>query len=155
MTSKRRKIALGTAVIGAVVGSIAAKKIWDNSSAKPLKEPSQFDKLIATQFVCDEVNGIILADWFKKQKEKSIESVVLFIAMPTKEAEKMFALEPLPKELDNKHYLLQVVVGEKDCDIKAIRLINFNTMASELSQLFGEKDYIIVDGGNINVSNDK
>lgn len=138
------------AVAGAAVGALAMKKLMDNYEMKPPKQRTDFDKLIETQLVCDVLDGATLAEWFKNQQETSKVDLIFFIAKPTGETIKMFALDHVPEELDCEHCLLQVAVKKENCEVKAIRMISYNLMNQGIAILLENKDYVIVDGGVVN-----
>lgn len=145
MEEKFRKLA---AVAGALVGAAVAHRVITRLESKPApRQPSAFDKLVEKQLVCEELTGTVLADWFRKQQADSREKLVFFLAKPTENTAKMFALGRIPGELDRDHSLLQAAVTEAGQQVRAVRLISCNTLAESVAKLLEGKEYVIIHGG--------
>ena len=151
MANKGGKLA---AVVGGAVGAIGGylimKKMSDKHEATPQKPRTAFDKLVENQLVCDALDGATLAGWFKKQQERFGAELVFFIAKPTAETAKMFALDRVPEQLDREHSLLQVAVNKENYEVKAIRMISYNTVNEKIAKLLENDDYVIINGGAVN-----
>lgn len=138
------------AVAGAAVGAVVMKKLMDSYEMKPPKQRTDFDKLVETQLVCDFLDGATLADWFKKQQDSFKKELIFFVARPTSETAKMFALDHVPEQLDRNHSLLQVAVNKENYEVKAIRMISYNSIHEGIGDLLKDKDYVIINGGEVN-----
>lgn len=145
MEEKFRKLA---AVAGVLVGAAVAHGVITRLERKPApRQPSAFDKLVEKQLVCEELDGTLLADWFRKQQGDPNEKLVFFLAKPTENTAKLFALGRIPEELDRDHSLLQAAVTEDGQQVRAVRLISFATLAESVAKLLEDKEYVIINGG--------
>lgn len=106
-----------------------------------------FDELVKNQLVCDELDGNILVEWFKKQAENSDEELVFLIARPTEETAKMFAVSPLPDNLDKEHSMFQAAVNKETYVTVAVRMVSFVSLNNGVAELFGNEDYVVVKEG--------
>lgn len=111
------------------------------------KSANLFDELLQNQFVCGEVNGSILTKWFQKEQNRTGQLTLCYLAKPTDEMFKLFGLQHIPAEFDREHYLIQAVITKAGYQVKSIRFVNYISMSETLERLFGEKDYIIIQGG--------
>ena len=137
--------AVGGFLVGSAVVLYGVNKILEEEPKK-VKEKTAFEKLIEKQKVCDIADVSMLTEWFREYEQKGAPKPVFFIAKPTEHTSKMFALGKIPRELNCEHSLLQAVINGKSMEVKAIRLISFSSLQKEITQLFGDKDYVIVEG---------
>lgn len=106
-------------------------------------ETVSYSQLIKEQAVTDELNGPMLSKWFRENDYEEIKTV-FFLAKPTRENSKMFAITDYPKKVDVNHYMLQVIVdADKNIPVKH-RIISFNTVADGISELFNSDGYTII-----------
>lgn len=135
---------------GLTIGATLTYCLLKNSDENNGNESTDnlFDNLLQNQFVCNEVNGFILTDWFQKEQHRVDCSTICYLAKPTNEMLKLFDIQHVPAEFDREHYLIQAIITKEKYQVKSIRFVNYNTMSETLQRLFGEKDYIILQGGN-------
>lgn len=132
--------------IGATLTYCLLKNSDENDSTK--NSSSLFNELLQNQFVCNEVNGATLTEWFQNEQKKIKQPTLCYLAKPTKEMLKLFDIQNVPAEFDREHYLIQAIITRENYQIKSIRFVNYSSMSETLEHLFGEKDYIILQGGN-------
>ncbi|MBR5565272.1 MAG: hypothetical protein IKW08_03800 [Roseburia sp.] len=143
--SKGWAVAAGILTAGAV-GVYGFSKMLEEESGKEERK-TIFEKLVEKQKVCDIADGQIILKWFRAHEQKGGANPVFFLAKPTEDTVRMFALGKLPKELDCEHSLLQAVVDGDSKKTKAIRMISFSSLQKEIADLLSEKDYVIIEGG--------
>lgn len=136
------------ALAGLAIGTAAAIKVLNDviDDLPPVqKEDTQqsFKTLIQNQTVVDELDGKLIADWFKENRttEKRCDFV---LAKPTEKNAQLFSLCDFPTEIDVEKSILQVVLDTESKNVSAIRLISYNTMMPELAQKIGDKEFTIV-----------
>lgn len=105
-----------------------------------------FNDLIQKQVVFEEVNGAVLAPWYREFKQHSDKNLVFFLCKLTKETQTMLGIINVPEALDSSHYLVQAAVDKDACAPVAVRLVSFGTIVPALENAFAEKDFIIVEG---------
>lgn len=104
-----------------------------------------FDSLIKSQYVCDELDGAKLTEWFRKQSENSSSEVLFIIAKLTDKNAAMLGLQAIPDNLDREHSMLQAVVIKSTYDTQAIRLVSFEKIVTELNELFENQDFVVLE----------
>ena len=132
--------------IGATLTYCLLKNSDENNDSE--STGNLFDKLLQNQFVCNEVNGSILTEWFQKEQHRVNQPTICYLAKPTNEMLKLFDIQRVPSEFDREHYLIQAIITKEKYQVKSIRFVNYISMSETLKGLFGEKDYIILQGGN-------
>lgn len=106
----------------------------------------RFEDLIQKQAVIDMVDGAALAPWYREIMQSNSKNLVFFLCRLTEETQTMLGIMNVPEGLDRSHYLVQAAVDKDACTPAAVRLVSFSTMAQSLEHLFGEKDFIILEG---------
>lgn len=131
-------------IIGVVVGAGVVLKLLNKVDIKPTVNKSGFDELIKTQLVLESLDGAAMTKWFKDNADQAKNGAVFFLVKPTRNGAAMLGLEAPPKNLNQDYTLLQAVVDQEEHLPVAIRMISFSELSSQLQQMFGEKEYIIV-----------
>lgn len=135
----------GVATGAAALAMVQALK-EENSRDGSWFTKESFEDLIQQQIVLDEVNGALLAPWYREIKQKNSKNLVFFLCKLTQETQTMLGIMNVPEALDCSHYLVQAAVDKDVCSPVAVRLVSFGTMTPDLEKLFAEKDFIILEG---------
>lgn len=133
-------------IAGIVIGVVAGIGVGIYKVMQKTDDIDQFSYayLVKNQTVVDVLNGSVIAAWFQENRKLAKENACFFLAKPSADTSRMFALDRVPNNLDAEHCLLQCVVDESSNLPVAIRLISFSKMSEKLiSQLEG-KEYIII-----------
>ncbi len=140
--------AAGAATAAYIVYKLIEKNEDGSEETVPYSEPvpkRSFDELIANQYVCDELNGQDLTEWFKEKSAEKSDPVIFIIARLTNKNAKILSLEPIPPALDRDHALLQAVVKKDTYDVVAVRMVSFHTVQKELEEMLEQDDFIVVE----------
>lgn len=140
------KILIAGAIVGIVIGiGIGIYKVIRSSEND---DPNNYKNLIRGQYICDTLDGHTVMNWFQENAHLAKGEAVFFLAKPTKNTSKMFALDHVPKDLDITHCLIQCVVDESTNLPVAIRLVSFSRLSEKVSAPLGDKEYLIIKAQN-------
>lgn len=139
-----------TFTAGVITGAAALALVQalkeENTTVSSTFTKESFEDLIQQQFVLDEVNGAVLAPWYREIQHNNSKNLVFFLCKLTNETQAMLGIKNVPEDLDRSHYLIQAAVDKEACAPVAVRLVSFDTMAESLANLFTQKDFIILEG---------
>lgn len=108
------------------------------------EDPNSYKNLIRRQYVCDKLDGQAVMKWFKERAGLAKGNPIFFLAKPTEQTSRMFALDRVPKTLDTAHCLIQCVVDDETNLPVDIRLISFCSLSEKLSATLAEKEYVMI-----------
>lgn len=135
----------GVVTGAAALALVQALKEEDKREGSVFTKES-FEDLIQKQAVFDEIDGAVLAPWYREIMQKSNKNLVFFLCKLTEETQTMLGIMNVPDTLDRSHYLVQAAVDKDACAPVAVRLVSFGAMAPGLENMFAEKNFIIVEG---------
>ena len=131
------------AIVIVVIGGISVG-IYKVIKTNSFEEPNSYRNLIRNQTIYDELHIAELKKWFIDNQSLAKGNAVFFLAKPSDETSRMFALDHIPNTLDKEYSLLQVIVDDATNLPVAIRLISFSRMDNILSANLSGKNYVIV-----------
>lgn len=136
------QILIAGAIVGIIVGiGIGVYKVIKNAKND---DSNSYKNLIRGQYICDTLDGHTVMNWFQENAHLTKGEAVFFLAKPTKNTSKMFALGHIPKNLDTTHCLLQCVVDESTNLPIAIRLVSFSRLSEKVRAPLEDKEYLII-----------
>lgn len=144
MINKITLLIIGTGIIvGGVVAWSLIRKLKINTN-KVQASKDDVTKLVENQLICDDLDIGNLVLWFKNNASKANGNAVFFLAKPSAETKKMFAITGKIDQLDSESNLIQVVVDKQKNFPVAMRLVSYNTLPEQLSNQLKSKNYIII-----------